>query len=308
MLKIFRGIESYSSSRDACVTAGTFDGIHIGHKKILNKVSQEAHDLNFESVLITFDPHPRKVLFPDQAGLQLINTLEEKLQLLESCNISSVIVHPFTLEFSRTSALIYVRDLLVNQVKMKNLVIGYDHQFGKNREGSIEQLSELAPLYDFKVNEIPAQDIDDVKISSTKIRYALSDGHVKEANTYLGYEFFITGIVIRGKGRGKGLGYPTANINIGNPDKIVPKPGVYLVFVDIDGASHKGVLNIGNNPTFELGDDQSIEVHILDFDREIYDQKMQIRFIERIRDEVRFESKEALITQIGKDIERAREL
>ena len=307
MLKIFRGIETYSSSRDACVTTGTFDGIHIGHKKILSKLSEEASELNCESVLVTFDPHPRKVLFPDQVGLQLINTLEEKLQLLESCKISAVIVHPFSLEFSRTSALIYVRDLLVNHVKMKKLVIGYDHQFGKNREGSIEQLAELAPLYDFSVDEIPAQDIDDVKISSTKIRYALSDGHIKEANAYLGYEFFITGTVVRGKGRGKGLGFPTANVSIEDSDKIIPKSGVYLVSVEVNGGSHKGVLNIGNNPTFESGENQSIEVHILNFHQDIYGQKVQVKFFDRIRDEVRFDSREALVAQIGRDIKRALE-
>ena len=266
-----------------------------------------AHAEGAESVLVTFDPHPRKVLFPDQSGLQLINTLEEKLELLESCGIDAVIVQPFTMDFSRTTALSYVRDLLVEKVKMKRLVIGYDHQFGKNREGSIEQLSEYAPLYGFSVDEIPAQEIDAVNVSSTKVRYALGDGNIQEANAYLGYDFFLTGRVVHGDGRGKSLSMPTANLVIENSDKIVPKTGVYSVNVSVDGSSFLGVVNIGSKPTFTDKADSTIEVHILDFNSEIYDQEVRLFFKRRIRDERRFDNAEQLLGQIKIDIQQAKE-
>jgi riboflavin kinase/FMN adenylyltransferase len=305
-LKIFRGIEAYESNKTAYVTTGTFDGVHIGHKKILKQLSETAHADGALSVLVTFDPHPRKVLFPEQSGLQLINTLEEKLELLGSCGIDAVIVQQFTLEFSRTTALSYVRDLLVAKVKMKKLVIGYDHQFGKNREGSIEQLSEYAPLYGFQVDEIPVQEIDQVNVSSTKVRYALNDGIIVEANTYLGYKFFMTGEVVRGEGRGKQLSIPTANIGINDDDKITPKTGVYAVEVQVDGESFLGVVNIGSNPTFGENNKPSIEVHILNFDKDIYGQKIRLYFKNRIRDEKKFDSSEQLVAQIKQDIEIAK--
>ncbi|MDC1221486.1 bifunctional riboflavin kinase/FAD synthetase [Salibacteraceae bacterium] len=305
-MKIFRGIEAYESNKTAYVTTGTFDGVHIGHKKILKQLSETAHADGALSVLVTFDPHPRKVLFPEQSGLQLINTLEEKLELLASCGIDAVIVQQFTLEFSRTTALSYVRDLLVAKVKMKKLVIGYDHQFGKNREGSIEQLSEYAPLYGFQVDEIPVQEIDQVNVSSTKVRYALNDGIIGEANTYLGYKFFMTGEVVRGEGRGKQLSIPTANISVNDDDKITPKTGVYAVEVQVDGESFLGVVNIGSNPTFGENNKPSIEVHILNFDKDIYGQKIRLYFKNRIRDEKKFDSSEQLVAQIKQDIEIAK--
>ncbi len=305
-MKIFRGIEEYESDRSACVTTGTFDGVHIGHKKILKQLADQAKSENQESVLVTFDPHPRKVLFPDQGGLQLINTLEEKLELLATSGIDSVIVQPFTHDFSRTTALSYVRDLLVEKVGMKHLVIGYDHQFGKNREGSIEQLSEFAPIYDFSVDEIPAQEIDDINISSTKVRYALMEGNVFEANTYLGYEFFISGMVVKGKGRGREMKIPTANIEVNDAQKIIPMSGVYSVGVSVNGENYDGLLNIGMNPTFGDNDTPSIEVHILDFQEDIYVQSIRVFFRDRIRDEIKFESKEDLLKQINIDIESSK--
>ncbi len=305
-MRIFRGIEAYESNKTAYVTTGTFDGVHIGHIKILKQLSETAHADGALSVLVTFDPHPRKVLFPDQSGLQLINTLEEKLELLASCGIDAVIVQQFTLDFSRTTALSYVRNLLVAKVKMKKLVIGYDHQFGKNREGSIEQLSEYSPLYGFQVDEIPVQEIDQVKVSSTKVRYALNDGIIGEANTYLGYKFFMTGKVVRGEGRGKQLSIPTANISVNDVDKITPKTGVYAVEVQVDGESFLGVVNIGSNPTFGEYNKPTIEVHILNFDKDIYGEKIRVYFKNRIRDEKKFDSSEQLVAQIKQDIEIAK--
>lgn len=305
-MRIFRGIEEYESDKAACVTTGTFDGVHIGHKKILSQVSAKAHAKGAVSVLVTFDPHPRKVLFPDQSGLQLINTLDEKLELLESCGIDAVIVQPFTMDFSRTTALSYVRDLLVEKVKMTRLVIGYDHQFGKNREGSIEQLSEYAPVYGFTVDEIPAQEIDAVNVSSTKVRYALNDGEIEEANSFLGYQFFVSGKVVSGKGRGRGLSIPTANLEISDKDKIIPKSGVYAVNVSVNEKLFSGVLNIGNNPTFGDDNQPTVEVHILDFEADIYDQHIRLYFKKRIRDEKKFESSDELVAQIERDIKIAR--
>ncbi len=306
-MNIYKGFDDYSCDRAACVTTGTFDGVHVGHKMLLQKLAKHASQSNLESVLVTFDPHPRKVLFPEQEGLSLINTLDEKLELLESVGLDSVIVQPFTIEFSRTTALHYVRDLLVSKVGMKKLVIGYDHQFGKNREGSIENLKEMAPVYDFEVDEIPVQVVDDANVSSTKIRYALTDGNVKEANAYLGYAFFVSGKVVSGEGRGKGLGFPTANLQVAE-DKVIPKNGVYAVDIVMTGNQMKGVVNIGNKPTFGDQLTSTIEVHILDFDDDLYSKQMRVVFKDRIRDEIRFDSSDLLRAQIAKDARLASDM
>lgn len=306
-MNIYKGFDDYSCDRAACVTTGTFDGVHVGHKMLLQKLAKHASQSNLESVLVTFDPHPRKVLFPEQEGLSLINTLDEKLELLESVGLDSVIVQPFTIEFSRTTALHYVRDLLVSKVGMKKLVIGYDHQFGKNREGSIENLKEMAPVYDFEVDEIPVQVVDDANVSSTKIRYALTDGNVKEANAYLGYAFFVSGKVVSGEGRGKGLGFPTANLQVAE-DKVIPKNGVYAVDIVMAGNQMKGVVNIGNKPTFGDQLTSTIEVHILDFDDDLYSKQMRVVFKDRIRDEICFDSSDLLRAQIAKDARLASDM
>ncbi len=306
-MNIYKGFDDYSYDRAACVTTGTFDGVHVGHKMLLQKLAKHASQSNLESILVTFDPHPRKVLFPEQEGLSLINTLDEKLELLESVGLDSVIVQPFTTEFSRTTALHYVRDLLVSKVGMKKLVIGYDHQFGKNREGSIENLKEMAPVYDFEVDEIPVQVVDDANVSSTKIRYALTDGNVKEANAYLGYAFFVSGKVVSGEGRGKGLGFPTANLQVAE-DKVIPKNGVYAVDIVMAGNQMKGVVNIGNKPTFGDQLTSTIEVHILDFDDDLYSKQMRVVFKDRIRDEIRFDSSDLLRAQIAKDARLASDM
>lgn len=308
MLNIFKSIESYHARRGSCVTTGTFDGVHIGHRSILSRLSEKAKASDLESVMVTFDPHPRKVLFPNQTGLKLLTTIDERLELLESSGIDSVIVHPFTLDFSRTSALIYVRDLLVGKAGMKKLVIGYDHQFGKNREGDIDQLKELAPLYGFEVDEIPAQEIDDVNISSTKIRNALLDGDIQTANRYLDYRFFVTGSVVKGRQRGREIGFPTANIEVSDKDKIIPRIGVYAVTVDYKAKTWDAMLNIGQNPTFEETNDLRAEVHIFDFDQSIYGEKLRINFHSRLRDEFKFDSSKALVEQLNKDEIKAREL
>ena len=297
-MRVFHYIHSYLVEKQTAVTTGTFDGIHIGHRKILTQLSEMCQQQSLRSVLLTFNPHPRKVLFPDDHGLQLLNTLDEKLELLESTGIDDVIVHPFTLDFSRTTALYYVRDLLVQKLSMKKLVIGYDHQFGRNREGSIDQLREYAPLYGFDVSEIPAQDIDDVAVSSTKIRNALLGGEVLLAANYLNYNYFVTGSVVQGRQRGKGLGFPTANIKVHSDTKLIPKEGVYAVKVLIDDVFYKGMLNIGFNPTFEASKNRTMEVNIFDFDQDIYHKNIRVYFMDRIRSEQRFDGPESLTAQL----------
>lgn len=300
-MRVFHDIHSYLVEKDTAVTTGTFDGIHIGHKKILSRLTEMCQQQSLRSVLLTFDPHPRKVLFPDDHGLQLLNTLDEKLELLEKTGIDDVIVHPFTKEFSRTTALYYVRDLLVQKLSMKKLVIGYDHQFGRNREGSIDQLREYAPLYNFDVSEIPAQDIDDVSVSSTKIRKALLAGEVDKASSFLSYDYFVTGSVVEGKKRGAGLGFPTANIQVNSDTKLIPGMGVYAVKVLVDDVFYFGMLNIGHNPTFGSNSPRTMEVNIFDFDQDIYQENIRVYFLARIRDEKKFNNPEELVAQLRID-------
>jgi riboflavin kinase/FMN adenylyltransferase len=304
-LRVFHDIHSYLVEKDTAVTTGTFDGIHIGHKKILSRLNEMCHQQALRSVLLTFDPHPRKVLFPDDHGLQLLNTLDEKLELLEATGIDDVIVHPFTKEFSRTTAIYYVRDLLVQKLSMKKLVIGYDHQFGRNREGSIDQLREYAPLYNFDVSEIPAQDIDDVSVSSTKIRKALLAGEVDRASSFLSYDYFVTGSVVEGKKRGAGLGFPTANIQVNSDTKLIPRIGVYAVKVLVGDVFYFGMLNIGHNPTFGSNSTRTMEVNIFDFNQNIYQKNIRVYFKARIRDEKKFNSPEELVSQLNMDKDQA---
>lgn len=300
-MKIYQGIEQFEKLEKAVVTTGTFDGVHIGHRTILNRLIEVAKKMKGESVLLTFYPHPRMVLQED-AELRLLNTIDEKTQLLEKAGIDHLIIHPFTKEFSRTTSLEFVRDLLVNQIGTKKLVIGYDHHFGRNREGSFEHLKEYGPVYGFEVEEIPAQDIDDVNVSSTKIRKALVAGDVKTANNYLGHNFQLNGIVAHGNKVGRELGYPTANIDLQNKYKLIPAEGIYAVKVRLKDESYNGMLNIGRRPTINSGNREiSIEVNIFDFKKEIYGEKIQLELIERIRDEKKFDSKEELIAEMQKD-------
>ena len=300
-MKVYQGIDKFEKISNAVVTSGTFDGVHIGHQTILNRLNEVAKKTNGESVLLTFFPHPRMVLQED-AELKLLNTIEEKTQLLEKAGIQHLIIHPFTKEFSRTSSLEFVRDILVNQIGTKKLVIGYDHHFGRNREGSFEHLKEFGPVYGFDVEEISAQDIDNVNVSSTKIRKALVAGDVKTANSYLGHTFQLSGIVVHGKQIGRELGYPTANVDLQNNYKLIPANGVYAVTAKINDNSFEGMLNIGTRPTIDDNDGElSIEVNLFDFNEDIYGESISLSLIERIRDEKKFENKEELIAEMEKD-------
>ena len=304
-MKIVKDITNFSSETQTFVTIGTFDGVHFGHQQIIEKLVSEAKKAGKKSVVLTFFPHPRMVLQKD-AFLELINTIDERAALLEKTGLDYLIIHPFSKEFSRTTALEFVREILVNQLNISKLIIGYDHHFGKNREGNITQLTEYSHLYDFKVEEIPAQDIDSVSVSSTKIRRALHAGNLKTANNYLGYNFMLNGTVVNGKKLGGKIGYPTANIDVKETYKLIPKTGVYVVKATIDKNTVFGMMNIGNRPTVN-GNHQTIEVHFFDFNEDLYNQYLTIELLYFLRDEHKFDSVELLIHQLKKDEETARD-
>ncbi|MET1258161.1 bifunctional riboflavin kinase/FAD synthetase [Flagellimonas sp. DF-77] len=298
-METIQGISQFNSTLPTVMTIGTFDGVHIGHQSILKRLINSAKTMGLRSAVLTFFPHPRMVLQKD-ADIKLLNTLEEKKAILADLGIDYLIVHPFTKEFSRLSAMEFVRDNLVNQLKVKKVIIGYDHRFGRNRNASIHELRNFGTTFDFEVEEIPAQEIDEVSISSTKIRNALMDGRVDVANTYLGYTYMLNGTITRGKGLGKQIGFPTANLYIAEQHKLIPQNGVYVVRSEIDGQVVNGMMNIGLNPTV-AGDKRSIEVHYFDIDQDLYDTKVQVRLIKKIRDERKFDSLEALREQLRKD-------
>jgi len=296
---IRENLQDYNSTKPSVVTIGTFDGVHIGHTKIINQLTTISLKNNLKSILLSFFPHPKMVLQNDNE-LKLINTIQEKEGLLNSLNLDYLIIKEFTKEFSRLSALEFVRDILVNKLNAKHIIIGYDHHFGRNRTANIEQLKEFGELYDFKVTEISAQDIDDIAISSTKIRKALINGEIKLANKFLGYNFFFSGDVVHGNNIGKTISFPTANIKVDQPYKLIPKNGVYIVKTIIDNQTTFGMMNIGYNPTFD-GKQKSIEIHFLNFNKNIYHKNLTIEMIMRIRNEIRFNSVDDLKKQLGQD-------
>ena len=300
-MKIFQDLTAINSIPNPVLTIGTFDGVHVGHQKILQQVKKEAEKIGGESVLFTFFPHPRIVLYPESHGLKLLQTQEEKMAKLARVGVENCIVYPFTFDFSRLSAIEFVRDILVNKLQIKKLVIGYDHQFGKNREGNIEFLKEICEVYGFEVIEIPAQDIDAVNVSSTKIRKAILDGEIAKANEYLGERFEFTGTIVHGQAIGKTIGFPTANIQVNSELKLIPGNGVYAVAVSLKDSDYIGMLNIGNRPTVSDSADRTIEVHILDFSGEIYAEEITVRFIDKLRDEKQFIDLQELQNQLKED-------
>ena len=296
-------ISKYTDTHPIAITIGTFDGVHIGHRKILEKVINHAKEAGLKSAVLTFFPHPRMVLQKD-ADIKLLNTIDEKIAVLTKMGLDILVIHPFTKEFSRLSATAFVRDLLVNKLKSKKIIIGYDHRFGRNRNANITDLISFGNALDFAVEEIPAQEIDDVSVSSTKIRKALEDGDITTANKYLGYEYMLTGVVKKGKGLGRQINFPTANLAIEESYKLIPKIGVYTVKSNLMGKVVYGMMNIGYNPTVN-GKVQSIEVHFFNFKEDLYGQRIQIDMLRRLRDEYKFESLEALKEQLGKDRENS---
>lgn len=300
LMKVYYSIDDFQQVKGAVVTTGTFDGVHVGHRKIIDRLNEIAKRIGGESVLLTFHPHPRMVLFPDDHGLELITTLDEKIKLLEQAGVDNLIIHPFTKEFSRKTSLEFIREVLVEKIGTSVLVIGYDHHFGRNREGSFEHLKESGPLYGFRVEEISVQDVDDVAVSSTKIRKALQEGDVETASKYLSYPFELTGTVIHGDKLGRTLGYPTANVSVNDETKIIPANGVYGCYVLLGEEKMKGMLNIGMRPTVN-GEERRIEVHVFGLEREFYGERITLILKGRIRDERKFDTVEKLKERLAID-------
>lgn len=305
-MNVYRSLEEFENKKNAVVTTGTFDGVHFGHQKIVARLKEVAKQINGETVIITFFPHPRLVLFPEDNDLKLINTLEEKITLLRESGIDHLIIIPFTKEFSRLSSLEFVQQVLVDKIGTKRLVIGYDHHFGKNREGTFEHLKQYAPEYGFQVEEIPEQDINDVAVSSTKIRNAILNGEVSTANTYLGYPFNLAGIVSKGDQIGRTIGFPTANIKVPESYKLIPGEGIYAVKVYVDRRAFTGMLYIGNRPTVN-GLNKVIEVNIFDFNEDIYEQNIKVEFYQYIRGDKKLNGLEELKKALAADEKACRD-
>lgn len=287
---------TFSGSKNTVVTIGTFDGVHIGHQKIVNRLVNHAE---LDSVILTFFPHPRMVLQQDNT-IKLLHTIEEKTSVLNQLGLDHLVIHPFTKEFSRLTAQQFVEDILVNQLKAKKIIIGYDHRFGRNRTADISTLKDFGEQYGFVVEEITKQDVDDVAVSSTKIRTALQKGQIEKANAFLGQPYMLTGTIVKGKGIGKTLGYPTANIQIEEAYKLIPKNGVYIVKTNFKGVTYFGMMNIGTNPTVG-GKSQTIETYFFNMDTDLYGSKMTIQMLKRIRDEKKFASVDQLIEAMQND-------
>lgn len=298
-MKTFQSIYDFKPKNKTVLTLGTFDGVHFGHKKIIEKLIQNSTLCECESLVLTFFPHPRMVL-QDSTEIKLLNTIEERTELLKKSGLDNLIIHPFDQAFSRLTAEEFVSTILVQQFNVKKIIIGYDHRFGRNRTADINDLIEFGEKYNFEVEQISAQEIDEVSVSSTKIRNALNEGNVKLANDYLGYSYLLTGTIVKGKGIGRKLDFPTANLQIQESYKLIPKNGVYIIQSLIEKTLVYGMMNIGFNPTVN-GDSKSIEIHFFDFDGDLYSKKIQIQLLDRIRDEVKFENIEKLKEQLSKD-------
>lgn len=298
-MKTIHGIENFPASEGSIVTIGTFDGVHLGHQQILKQLIDTSQQSKLKSVLLTFFPHPRMVLQPE-ISMRLIQTIEEREKALRKTGLDYLVIHPFSEKFSRLSADDYVKQILVDKLNVRKVVVGYDHRFGRNRTASLEDMYNYADIYDFEVIEIDAKKIKSTAVSSTKIRKAIDQGDIALANSYLGDPFTLEGVVVHGDKRGRELSYPTANIELQNKHKIIPKQGVYLIQSDIDNQVVYGMMNIGTKPTFDTTN-PSIEVHFFDWNGDLYDQTLQVKLLKWIREEQKFGSVEELQAQIHAD-------
>ena len=298
-MKIFHSINDFVSSKKTILTLGTFDGVHIGHRKILEKLTQNVENGKYESLVLTFFPHPRMVL-QGQSEVKLLTTIAEKIELLEKSGIENLVIHPFDEDFSKLTALEFVKKVLVDQLHIQKIIIGHDHRFGRNRTANIDDLIAFGKEYGFEVEQISAQEIEAVSVSSTKIRKELKEGNVTLANEYLGYDYFLTGTIIKGKQLGRTIGFPTANIKVLEEYKLIPKNGVYIVKSCIDQKTVFGMMNIGLNPTIP-SEKLSIEIHYFNFDADLYDRKIVVSILKYIRPEQKFDSVDLLKAQLEKD-------
>lgn len=303
VLKLFHSINDFQSTKKTILTLGTFDGVHIGHKKILERITQNTENGKYESLVLTFFPHPRMVL-QEKSEIKLLNTIAEKSKLLEATGIENLVIHPFNESFSRLTAEEFVHSILVDQFHIQKIIIGHDHRFGRNRTANIDDLIAFGHEYGFEVEQISAQEIQDVSVSSTKIRKALNEGNMSLANDYLGYDYFLSGEVVKGKQLGRTIGFPTANIEINDEYKLIPKTGVYVVKALIDQKEVSGMMNIGFNPTVE-GQKQTIEVNLFDFDADIYGKTIEVSLLQYLREEQKFGSVDLLKEQLHLDRKNA---
>ena len=307
-MMVFNDIAQVRNIPNAVVTIGTFDGVHIGHQAIFRKMRELAETIDGQTVVVTFSPHPRQVLNIDSSNLHFICTEEEKLKRIEQFGIDNVVIITFTKEFARTPSEDFIKNFIIERIKPSYIVVGYDHHFGKNRMGDFDQLTQLGQQFNFKVERVEAQDVDEVAVSSTKIRHALAIGDVATANRLLGYPYSVTAEVVRGNMIGRTIGFPTANLELPKEYRLINNAGVYTCLVDLNGTTYKAMANIGKRPTIGDRDDDNfiIEVNIFDFDQDIYGQHITVRFLDRIRSEVKFNGLEELKTQLNQDREQAK--
>ena len=306
-MRVFRDLNELPVFKNSVVTIGTFDGVHLGHQKLIERIKLLSEKISGESILVTFHPHPRIVINPEEKSLRLLNTTDEKVALLERFGVDNVVIVPFSRAFSEQSAEEYISSFLVKDFNPKYIVIGYDHKFGKNRSGDFKLLEKMKEQFGYEMLEISKETLDDIEISSTKIRAALSQGDIRLANELLGHHYSLSGTVVRGFQNGRKLGFPTANIQVSDEYKLIPKTGIYAVYVLYGGKRYNGMLSIGFNPTFE-GKEQTIEVNILDFDKDIYGESLTLEFVDFIRSEKKFDSLEALVNEIKNDERITRKL
>ncbi len=298
---IVRFTEHFRLEKPSIVTIGTFDGVHLGHRQIMHRLNTLKAKTGFQTVVLTFEPHPRTVLFPEQTDLKLLTTTEEKLRLLELAGVDVAVVYPFSKAFASMESDLYLRRILVESLNVKHLVIGYDHRFGRNRNGNIDTLKSFSSELDYEIDEISAHDIDQITISSTKIRKALEEGRLEQANGFLGHAYTLEGIVVKGKQLGRTIGYPTANIQVREALKLIPANGVYFVSAAIGPLNYFGMMNIGTNPTTDNDGLRKIEVHLFDFNGDLYGKNLSLLLFRRIRDELAFSSLDELKSAIALD-------
>lgn len=304
-MKIYEGLEGFEPVSNAVVTSGTFDGVHLGHQKILKRIREIARSIQGETVLITFWPHPRLVLHPHNHQLRLLSTFEEKANLLRQFGIDHLVTIPFTQEFSQMSSKEFIQQILIDRIHTRKLVIGYDHRFGKNREGSFEYLQQNSQEFGFELEEISREDVEEIGVSSTKIRKALESGDIRTANLYLGRPYELNGLVVKGQQIGRSIGFPTANIHVPNDYKLIPKDGVYAVEAKVEDQLYKAMLNIGNRPTVD-GTKKTVETHLFDFQGDLYNKLITVYFRDFIREEQKFDGLEALKKQLIEDQKTAK--
>jgi len=304
-LKIFNSLDTFEQVPGAVVTLGTFDGVHRGHLKLIERLKETARTINGSVVLLTFDPHPRAVLRQGGESVKLLTTLSEKEELLKNAGVDYLVVHPFDKQFSDLSANAFIREVICNKLGTSVLVVGFDHRFGHNREGGFEDLMAASVAGGFRLDRIPAQLIDDITVSSTRIRKALQEGQLEEASALLGRHYSLSGRVVEGNKLGRTLGFPTANLSVNDPDKLIPQSGVYVALVQIGNTKHKGLVSIGYRPTFELHGALSVEAFIIDFNADIYGEVIQLEFIKRLRGDIKFNSAEDLVARMNTDLSDA---